>query len=151
MWSNFPTDHCVPAAQSNSTPVVLAPSPTAAAALQGCCFQPGEQENIPRENGTQQCTGTSQDSCTHSMWECWCCTDGAQAEEHKEPGSRVHPAGNAAARSSAHVSNAGERRDFHILLTITHIKSKQLKAIRRVTSNAFQQLSSVSHVDISTS
>lgn len=73
--------------------------------------------------------GKRQDSCSHSLWECWGCTEGAQAEEHREPGPQVHPAGEAAARSSDHKSNAGGTGDFHVLLTITQIKSKQLKTI----------------------
>lgn len=118
MWSSFPTGGWVtmnlqhnPRAQQCSWPPLQQ--------LLQLCRDAGAGEH-PKGELDPRVHSTGQDSCTHSLWECWCCSESAQAELHREPGSWVHPAGNAAARSSAHVLHAGRTGDFHIPLTITH-------------------------------
>lgn len=120
-WSNFPAGGWSPCTCSTTQEHSPGPDPLSKSycSSAGMLLPTRGAGEHPKGELGPAVHGTSQDSCTHSLWECWCCTEGAQAEQHREPGSWVHPAGDAAASSSAHVSNAGIG-DFHVLLTITH-------------------------------
>lgn len=144
--------------------MVLAPSTTAAASLQERWFQRGQEES-PKGGLDQTLHGTRQDSCIHtSRWHDLEDVGAAQMvpKERSAEGTRLSVAfcrGRCCQKHSLHYPGCiGSCKQCWTNMWLsylhhyqTHIKSKWLKTIWWIMCNTFQQLSSVSHVEISTS